>query len=615
MMAQMRRNTKIIMIATALAFAALMLFEWGMDASGRSAGGLGEIGSVNGTPVPYDQYNLVYRNLYDQAQQAQPDTPLTSQQIKTIEDQAFDELVTQILIEQELKRRSVRVSDEEIVRAAQFNPPPQFTAEPALQTDGRFDLQKYQQFLATQPDAYLLQIESYYRDIIPRSKLLRQVSAGVYVSDNELWRRWKDLNETVEVRYIPLNPSQRIPDEQIELTDQEIRSYYEANPDDYRQPASARVIVTVLDKTPTPADTAAQYELAVEIMESIRLGDETFEDAAARESSDDFSAEQGGDLGVFTPGTMVPEFDSTVFAAPVGQMVGPVVTTFGNHIIEVTERWAQDSAQARHILIPHVRTDASELEMLTLADSLEELGEQLPLAEAAAQVGLTTSETTVTSDFAFLQGAGQVSEGADWAIEEAEVGEVSPLFETPTAFYAFELISRQEAGILPLDVARISIEQTLRFEKKQRQVQAEGAEIVARIRNGDALPNIAAELGLEVQVAGPFSRNEFAPGLGRQNAAIGAAFGLDLGEVSDVVSTPTNSFIIELLTRSPADSLAWEDQKEFQRGQLTESMSQTRLGQWIEGLRESAKIIDLRDEVLNVEDEGLQQGMPGGFGF
>jgi len=100
-MAQMRRNTKIIMIATALAFAALMLFEWGMDASGRSGGG-GEIGVVNGESVRSDQYNLVYQNLYSQAQDQQ-EPPLTSLQIKELEDQAFNEIVTQILIEQELE--------------------------------------------------------------------------------------------------------------------------------------------------------------------------------------------------------------------------------------------------------------------------------------------------------------------------------------------------------------------------------------------------------------------------------------------------------------------------------------------------------------------------------
>jgi len=610
-MAQMRKNTKIIMIATALAFAALMLFEWGMDASGRSAAAGGQVGTVNGTPVSGTQYNLVYQNLYSQAQAQNGDVPLTSLQIAQIEDQAFDELVTQILIEQELDRRGIRVSDQEIRNAAQFSPPPQFAQEPALQTDGRFDLSKYQQFLANQPEAFLLQLESYYRDVIPRSKLLRQVSAGVYATDQELWRRWRDQQETVEVRFIPLDPATRVADEEVEVTEAEIREYYEANRDEFERPAQARVIATILDKTPTPADTAAQYQRAADILESIRAGDEAFEEVAALESSDQGSAQNGGDLGTFVPGTMVAPFDSAAFAGPVGEPFGPVVTSFGNHVIEVTERWGQDSVAARHILIPHERTDDSELALLTLADSLEEMGESLPLADAAAAIGLSTTETEVNSDFAILAGAGDVSEGADWAINEAEVGDVSPLFETATAFYAFELVSVTPAGVLPLETARVSIEQQLLFERKLARAEEEGAAIVERIRGGEPLPNVAAELGLDVRIAGPFSRTELAPGLGRQNAAIGAAFGVEPGEVTDVVRSFTNAFIIEVMNRTPADSAAWEAQKEFQREQLVQSLGQDRLASWIEGLRASADIVDLRDELDELQEEvpARQYGM------
>ncbi len=187
MMRQMREATKPIMIFTAAAFVALMVFQWGMDITGRSSGGYGEIGSVNGDPVTYDAYQAAYRNLYDQAQQSQQD-PITSQQNKELEDAAFDQVVNQILIRQELDRRGISVTDDEIRQAAQYAPPqdlrPQFT-----DSTGRFDLQAYQTFLASLPQDQLLLLESYYRDVIPRGKLLRQVSSGIYLSDAELWRR------------------------------------------------------------------------------------------------------------------------------------------------------------------------------------------------------------------------------------------------------------------------------------------------------------------------------------------------------------------------------------------------------------------------------------------
>jgi peptidyl-prolyl cis-trans isomerase D len=215
MMRQMREATKPIMLLAAIAFVALMVFEWGMDATGRSSGGLGEIGRVNGDPVMYDAYMAAYRQIYEQVQ-AQQEELIGTQQNKEIEDRAFDEIVTQILITQELDRRGIIVTNQEISEAAQFSPPdylrPQFVDQ-----SGSFNLAAYQSFLATLPPEQLLILEAYYRDVIPRSKLLRQVGAGIWLSDAELWQQWKDQNQLAEIRYVPLNPATRYPD--AEFTD------------------------------------------------------------------------------------------------------------------------------------------------------------------------------------------------------------------------------------------------------------------------------------------------------------------------------------------------------------------------------------------------------------
>ena len=52
------------------------------------------------------------------------------------------------------------------------------------------------------------------------------------------------------------------------------------------------------------------------------------------------SGQEGGDLGEFSPGMMVREFDTVVFSAAVGQVHGPVKTQFGYHLIEITQRSA-----------------------------------------------------------------------------------------------------------------------------------------------------------------------------------------------------------------------------------------------------------------------------------
>jgi peptidyl-prolyl cis-trans isomerase C len=63
-----------------------------------------------------------------------------------------------------------------------------------------------------------------------------------------------------------------------------------------------------------------------------------FGEIAAKHSKCPSGVRDGGDLGTFAPGQMVPEFDQVVFSCEVGKVHGPVQTQFGYHLIEVTER-------------------------------------------------------------------------------------------------------------------------------------------------------------------------------------------------------------------------------------------------------------------------------------
>ena len=609
MMRQMRENTKWIMLVTAIAFVGLMVFQWGMDITGRSGLSIAEIGSVNGTPVLYDAFNQTYRSLFDQVQASQED-PVTSQQDSDIEDAAWDEVVNQVLIQQELRRRGIVVTNEELLTAARFSPPPQFQTSPAFQTDGLFDIQKYQAFLAspTIDDLMLLQLEAYYRDVIPRSKLMRQVSADLYVTDAALWDEYRDRNERISVRYLALNPAQRVADSAVTVTPAEVREYYDQHEEEFTFPAQATVRAVVLDKAPTPEDTVAMRDLAAELRQEIIEGAD-FEDMLGRPGVGAGS----GDLGWFTRERMTEEFVDAAFAATVGELTEPVRTAFGYHVIEVQDQ-TEDSIQARHILVPFARTEESELALLTLADSLEALGESRTLAEAALTLSLGVETAYLSTEFAFVAGAGQVGEGSDWAFEEALVGDVSQVLETRQAFYMLELAEIREAGAISLSDASGSIEQTVRAEKKVEQAKGEGEEIVGQVRAGASLADIAEQKSLEIQTAGPYARVDFVPGIGRLNAAVGAGFGLNIAEVSGAVEANNNVFIIELTDYFGADSTAFEDERVVLRDELLGVAQESRLQDWLQGLREVARIIDRRDEVLNVDPEDAQQ-LPGGFGF
>lgn len=80
----------------------------------------------------------------------------------------------------------------------------------------------------------------------------------------------------------------------------------------------------------------ADEKLCEDLIEQINNGTDFAE--LAKKHSQCPSGQQGGDLGEFGPGAMVPEFDKVVFSGEIGKAHGPVKTSFGFHVLEITSR-------------------------------------------------------------------------------------------------------------------------------------------------------------------------------------------------------------------------------------------------------------------------------------
>lgn len=115
----------------------------------------------------------------------------------------------------------------------------------------------------------------------------------------------------------------------VEVGDDDVEAFYEENRESRYERASARHILVETE------------EEAEEVLDRLDAG-EDFAEVAADVSTDPGSAERGGELGEFGRGQMVPAFDEAVFDSEVGEVVGPVETDFGFHVIEVTDRVSQD---------------------------------------------------------------------------------------------------------------------------------------------------------------------------------------------------------------------------------------------------------------------------------
>lgn len=113
----------------------------------------------------------------------------------------------------------------------------------------------------------------------------------------------------------------------VNVTDDEIKEYYEANKSKYSKGASVHAKHILVDNE----------EKCTELLNAITSGEKVFEDVA-KESSTCPSGANGGDLGEFGRGQMVKEFEDAAFAAEVGHVVGPVKTQFGYHLIRVEKK-------------------------------------------------------------------------------------------------------------------------------------------------------------------------------------------------------------------------------------------------------------------------------------
>lgn len=156
--------------------------------------------------------------------------------------------------------------------------------------------------------------------------------------------------------------------EQVTYTEADLTKFFKDNKSNYDIYPSADSYIAVLKVEPSQLDKDAARQKAEEIKKGLTVNNFA---ETAKKVSDDPGAANGGDLGLFSQGDMVPEFDKAVFSGKVGEIYPDVVETqFGYHIIYISERNDEaKTAKASHIL---VRNRLSET---TLNEALKEAQE------------------------------------------------------------------------------------------------------------------------------------------------------------------------------------------------------------------------------------------------
>lgn len=602
MLQSMRSAAKYIWIVLIVAFVgSFLLYETSGLAGRAPVTTTTSIATVNGEELLLTTWQNAVTQL-EQQQAEQLGRGLTLDERRTLEDRAFDELVTEILLQQEYKRRGIAVSDDEILQAARVAPPPQAMQSPDLQTDGQFDITKYQRLLASpmaKQSGMLAGLEAYYRNEIPKQKLFDQVASLAYVSDERLWQIYKDRHDSAAVSFVVLRP-EMLTDTSVTVTDAEVKAFYDRNKKRFERPGRAVVSLLTVPRTVTAADSAGA-RLRIEKLRAEIAGGAKFEEVAKRESSDSVSGAQGGALGKGGKGRFTPKFEDAAYALKVGELSQPVLTPFGWHIIRVDDKKG-DTLDVRHILVSVTQSDSSATRTDRRADSLASKAASLedPKAfdDAAKTLGLTAASVVVVDKEPLSFAGRYVPSVSAWAFSGTRPGESSDLFDAPEAYYVARLDSIAPGGVQPLSEVKGDITRRLTREKRLEKLRPIGEQIVAAAKTG-SLEAVAAQRNLPVEKSPtPFSRIDAVAGLGQFSPAIGAAFTVPVGQVGGPFKGSDAMIVLRVDNRNDANRATFEAEKSIQRAQLTQQLRQQRVDEFLANLRESVKIDDRRNDVL-----------------
>ncbi len=600
----MRENTKVVLWITVVAFVGLIFLAWGADFSTRgSAGRSGEAGvvaKVNGQRVSWAEYSDAIQQswaAYEQQVGRRPDQAAELQ----IQAQVWDNLITQALLRQEAQRRGITVTDREVAIALANNPPARFQANAAFHTDGRFDIQKYQSYIAD-PRTNTLPLEREQRDLVATEKLRLMLFAQIKVSENEVRDTWLEDHQTCSFDYAAI-PYAQIQLDADQIGDAELEAYLQSHAGEFRRDTRVILEHVRINKTLSATDSLdARTEIEDAYRETQR--GEDF-DTIVLMYSEAAASRRGGDQAAFLTRGQIsqPEVAAAAFSQPIGQPGEILSSRDGFHILRVDAREEQDGQEKvklAEVFVPLVMSMDTNIgyrdRMIDLADSAAVVG----FAEMAEREGLTVNRTAPFDRESFVPGLLRIAAASEFA-KSAKVGEISKPIETADAWYLLHLAELLPPAMPKLEEVRDRVRgRYLNAQRKARATELAEA-ILDEARRGAALEEATASQSLatfasadSVKLAG------FVSGLGTAPEVTGTALGHGPGLVPYVLNTQSHAIVLSVRSISEVDEAALAEARDQTEALLLRQKQNQALTSWLETLRTEAKIEDFRFSVASL---------------
>lgn len=601
MMQTLRKYMKHIFWVVAVSFIATIVFSWGMG--GFKNKGVpteqGIIGIINGQKIQYQQFALAMDQEIENVKQQSNTQELTEYRIQALRNQVWESMVQNILLSQEVRRLKIKATPDEIVFHLRNNPPEFIKSNEQFQTEGQFDMTKYQQALSD-PRNYdvWIPIENYIQSTLPLQKLQQYVISTIRVTNREAREAYRLENEKLNANYIFIDPN-KMSLENIEVSDSEIENYYKEHREEYLVPEKRKLEYVLFEYLPSLDDSIQTRQDIQEIYAQIIQGAD-FEELA-KESDDPGSRDKGGDLGFFGRGTMVKPFEDAAFSAKVGEVVGPIETQHGLHVIQVLDRKMEDGkikVQARHILLQYKTSSETYYGLGNKSDYLYDEATKTKgkyFSEIAEQEGLTVRETPLFQEGGFLPGIGIVPRVQYFAFS-GKLNWISQPMRAGENIIVFRISEIQKPYYKPLEDVNSTIKNTLQKDKQKTKAGDFCHQLRSKISGGMDFEETAHQDSLEIVETGLINLQSYISRVGRDARFSGAAFRLKVGEVSQPVEGTRGYYLIKVFQRFDFDENIFETEKESQKQRLLQQKQQMIMMAWINNLKEEADIEDYRNQ-------------------
>lgn len=559
---------------------------------------------------------------------------------------AADSLILQNVVLEEAKRLGLEATDQELRHDLQHGP-----LAGTLFPEGAFiGTDQYRNFVEQQFNMSIAQFEDLVKRDITVRKLRALIEGGVTVSDKEMQDEFRKASTKVKFDYAVIsldqlaktvNPSEAelrayyeknqnqfensIPEQRKarfividpsklpnapKATDQDIQSYYQQHQDEYRVPESATVR-HILIKTPTPGQDGKVDQKAVDaakakaedVAKQVR-GGANFAELAKKFSDDPGSKDKGGELGPITRGRTVPEFEQAAFGAKKGDIVGPVQTQYGFHIIQVqdkTEAHLTPMEQVRAQIQPIVERQKQQGAAEQLARTVEAQARTQGMEKAAAERGLQLVNTDFFTRADSIPGIGNAQAFADYVFGNQPNSPPTQV-ATPNGFVVAQVTEIRPARTPSFEEVRARIADQMRREQAQSMLQKKTQELSDKARAMHNLRAAAKEVGATVKTSDYVTPMQQIPDFGSL-AAAGDVTRMNAGEISGPIPAGNSGAVIAILDKKEPTPAEFDQQKD----QVREALLGQKRGELLQVYVASVRDRLQKDGKIRVNQQRMQQ--------